>query len=202
MTHLLQHKSWHVSNRKNIERVERDEQIHREQQKLIEEKKRMATGEHTLAIMRQRAIEKGLILNNQSIDDEIGEQCVPNEQSINLFSDFSDEALGITSRNISTSSNSSRERREKKKPSHGISFKDAFTKDEVNRRTGAIVKPRFHNIVTTHSTRSIVHDEPKQQIQKKDQTSNKKQKKSIEQLRAERLKREELERQRSQTLLK
>ena len=52
---ILKHKSWHVGNQQNIDRVKRDERVAAEQDQQEQDRQRQVESERRLEILRQRA---------------------------------------------------------------------------------------------------------------------------------------------------
>jgi uncharacterized membrane protein len=122
---ILPHKSYHVYNLKNKERVRKDEEKAKQEEAAKEERSRIAEREHRLSVLRQRAKQRQTMTEdkeenkNEQLEtksnQDITIQTVQNTDSmrghINFWADLEKESLAV----ISTNPEYEAEKKEKEK---------------------------------------------------------------------------------------
>jgi hypothetical protein len=85
---ISRHKSWHVWNRDNVERVEKDEKLQAEQKAEEEKRAKVAEGEVRLALLRKRAQRMRGGEEEEAVAEPEKERVVEEEKKpLNLFED-------------------------------------------------------------------------------------------------------------------
>ncbi|RIA90687.1 hypothetical protein C1645_769410 [Glomus cerebriforme] len=102
---ILPHKSYHVYNLKNKERVRKDEEKAKQEEAIKEERSRIAEREHRLSVLRQRAKQRQAVedKDEQPVTKSNQDMTVQNVDSIqghiNFWADIEKESLAVVSTN-------------------------------------------------------------------------------------------------------
>ncbi|KAL0483345.1 hypothetical protein AKO1_014680 [Acrasis kona] len=214
---LLPTKSWNVWNVDNKQKVAQDEEEHKEKLLAEDQRKRNVQSEKRLELLRQRARAKNGGTNNNVSELNSDEKDnttheAASEKHFTLFEDFADDSLGLTDgkKQKHLKSVCSSKKPEDDTLSLGKKKKNREDVAPQGVRFGALPEfqnnknvPRYHKIMSGSNILKESSDKKRKREEHTEEKPNKKQtpQKSMEQLRNERLQREEKERRRTQALL-